>query len=103
MNIYPGFYFRPAKGEQINTVIAPSPDGRAAICGRVVDKKGAPVADALALLFKPSEHSAPEILAAAITDSDGQFIFGPLEPETLYLVKIFKNDIKLRELEIVAD
>ena len=34
---------------------------------------------------------------------DGQFLFGPLEPEQLYLVKIFHNNTKLRELEVSTE
>ena len=33
----------------------------------------------------------------------GHFIFGPLESETLYLVKVYKDSIKLRELEIKTE
>ncbi len=103
MYTYSKFYFRPAKGEQVNAVIAPEAEARAAICGRVVDSRGRPVEDALVLLFRPQEGEAPVLLARSATDDDGHFLFGPLEGDTLYLIKVFKNNLKLRELEVRAE
>lgn len=102
MGTYSKFYFRPAKGEQINTVISPENDDSACICGRVTDSRALPVQDALVLLFS-TEGDAPRLLGSFCTDSDGHFIFGPLRGDTLYLVKIYKNSMKLRELEVMAD
>lgn len=103
MSAYPKFYFRPSRGEQINTVITPVEDPVSSICGKVADARGKAVDRALVLLFRADTDSGPELLARGITDEDGQFLFGPLEPEQLYLVKVFKNDAKLRELEIRTD
>ena len=101
--MYPKFYFRPGRGEQVTTVIAPGEEPAASICGRVVDGRGAPVEHALVLLFSAEGERTPALLARNTTDDDGQFLFGPLEPEALYLIKVFKNQTKLRELEIRAD
>lgn len=103
MSTYSKFYFRPGRGEQVNTVITPLPEERSAVCGRVVDTRGLPVSDALVLLFRNKEGAAPELISRFLTDEDGQFFFGPLEPEMLYIIKVFKNNIKIRELEILAD
>lgn len=103
MSTYPKFYFRPARGEQINTVIGPNDDSAAAICGRVIDGRGRPVEGALVLLFLTTENEAPELISRFTTDDDGHFLFGPLPPEQLYLIKVFKSDNKLRQLEIVTD
>jgi len=102
MSIYSKFYFRPAKGEQMSTVIAPENDESACICGRVVDGKQHPVSDALVLLFSTDEDT-PRLLGSFCTDSDGHFLFGPLAGERLYLIKVYKNSLKLRELEVRAD
>lgn len=102
MNTYQGFYFRPAKGEQVRTTMYPSTDGRGAICGRVVDAAGAPMEDVLAVLFRTEEGGELSLLGSACTDSAGYFVFGPLESEVLYYIKLYKNDLKLRELEIQA-
>lgn len=103
MSTYSKFYFRPAKGEQISTTLTPEPDESSAICGRVTDGRGRPVEGALVLLFRSEEEHAPALLARFCTDDDGHFLFGPLESETLYLIKVFKNNVKLRELEVVTE
>lgn len=100
MNTYQGFYFRPAKGEQVRTTLYPEPEDRGAVCGRVVDAQGAPVEDALALLFRTDEKGDYSLLSSACTDSAGYFAFGPLEPDTLYYIKLTRNTLKLRELEV---
>lgn len=103
MAAYAKFYFRPGKGEQISTTVTPQADGSSAICGKVLDQKGQPVQDALALLFRSAEGSPPVLESRFCTDEDGHFLFGPLQSEELYIIKIFKNDVKLRELEVVAE
>ena len=103
MSTYSKFYFRPARGEQIETTITPLPDEKSAICGRVTDSRGMPVPDALVLLFRTDEGALPELVSRFCTDEDGHFFFGPIEGERLYMIKLFKNSIKLRELEIQTD
>jgi len=100
MSTYSRFYFRPARGEQTEVTLSPAADERAAILGRVIDAKGAAVDGALVLLFSTGEDEPPALIARSCTDEDGHFIFGPIEPERLYLIKVFKNEVKLRELEI---
>ena len=103
MSTYSKFYFNPRKGEQVNTSITPEPDERSAICGKVLDARGKPVENALVLLFRAGEDSESDLISRFCTDEDGHFIFGPLESDILYLIKVFKNDVKLRELEIRAE
>ena len=108
MATYAKFYFRPGKGEQVNTTVTPEADGRSAICGKVLDQKGRPVPDALALLFRaPEGHDSqgetPVPEGRCCTDEDGHFLFGPLQSEALYIIKIYKDDGKIRELEVRAE
>ncbi len=104
MSAFKNFYIKPSPGELIETLMQLEPDRRSAVCCTVLDKKGAVVPDALALLFRPSQETEKAVLIQqTFTDEAGQFIFGPLESETLYVIKVFKNGVKLRELEIVAD
>lgn len=103
MSTYKKFYFRTAGGEQINTTLAPLPDDRGAICGKVIDERSRPVEEALVLLLLSPPEGEPELMSRAYTDDDGHFLFGPLESDKLYLIKVFKNDVKLRELEIKVD
>lgn len=95
------FYFKPAEGEYIETNVRLVPEKTAAICGTVRDKSDKPQQGALVLLFKSGQENV--LLGRHITDEDGQFSFGPLEPDVLYLIKVYKNSIKIRELEIVAE
>lgn len=104
MGTYSKFFFRPAKGEHIHTTVEPQVEEECAtICGTVTDRGGRPRQGALALLFRTVEGAPPVLLDRAVTDEDGQFFFGPLAGDTLYLVKIIHSAIKVRELEIRMD
>lgn len=100
MSTYGKFYFRPLPGEQIYTELAPNEETQAAICGRVLDRRGVPVGGAAVLLFLPEQEEVMTLISRFVTDEDGHFIFGPLKGGTLYLIKVFKDDLKLRELEV---
>jgi hypothetical protein len=95
------FYFRPSEGEHIETAVQIEQEKAAAICGTVRDKAGAAVPEALVLLFR----SGPDrkLIDRQFSDDEGQFSFGPIEGNVLYLIKVYKNNTKIRELEIVAE
>lgn len=95
------FYFKPAEGEHIETTVKIEQEKAAAICGIVKDRGNAPVEGALVLLFKSGQDK--KLVDRQITDDEGQFSFGPIEGNMLYLIKVYKNSIKIRELEIIAD
>jgi hypothetical protein len=102
MSAYSKIFFRPGRGEQISTTVTLEQESESAICGRVRDKSGRAVENAMVLLFKSDmKDKVPQ--CRFFTDEDGQFFFGPLESEALYIIKILKNDTKLRELEIVTE
>ncbi len=101
MSGYAKFYFRPAEGEQIKTAVHIEADCRSALCGIVLDAAEKPVSDALVLLLRAGENGSDDsILAYCFTAEDGSFVFGPLQGNSLYLVRIFKSSVRLRELEI---
>ncbi len=95
------FYFKPAEGEHIETTVKIEQEKAAAICGTVKDKGGTPVEGALVLLFKSGQDK--RLIDRQFTDDEGQFSFGPIEGNMLYLIKVYKNSVKIRELEIIAD
>ena len=95
------FYFKPAEGEHIETTVKIEPEKAAAICGTIRDKGGAAVENALVMLFRSGQDK--KLLDRQFTDEEGQFSFGPIEGNILYLIKVYKNSVKLRELEIIAD
>lgn len=95
------FYFKPAEGEHIETTVKIEQEKAAAICGTVRDKSGTPVEGALVLLFRSGQEK--KLIDRQFADDEGQFSFGPIEGNVLYLIKVYKNSVKIRELEIVAD
>ncbi len=99
MGSFAKFYFRPAKGEWIHTEVSPSEDEGCGIIGRVVEE-GQGVKNALVLLFEADGSAARRLVASVATDEDGEFAFGPLTCGGLYVVKIYRDELKLRELEI---
>lgn len=99
------FYFKPAQGEQIETRIKIGQNNKSSIYATVLDCDDKPVKGAVALLFRVLEEAEPEmreteLISNTHTDDDGQFVFGNLEGNVLYLIKIFFNKCKIRELEI---
>ena len=95
------FYFKPAAGEHIETTVNLTPDSSAAISGTVFSGKGTRVSGALVLLFRTGEEK--KLIDRQFTDDEGHFFFGPIEGDVMYQIKIYKNHVKIRELEIVAE
>ncbi|NCB73669.1 MAG: carboxypeptidase regulatory-like domain-containing protein [Clostridia bacterium] len=101
MGAFAKFYFRPSKGEKIHTVVTPKEDETGGIYGRVTDGERA-VKAALVLLFETQGQETAKLLATLVTDEEGDFAFGPLRAGELYLIKVYKDSLKLRELEITV-
>lgn len=95
------FYIKPAEGEHIETTVKIEQEKAAAVCGTVKDKRGAAVEGAMVLLFRSDQDK--KLVDRQVTDEEGQFSFGPIEGNVLYLIKVYKNSVKLRELEIIAE
>jgi len=70
--------------------------------GRVVDTEGEPVGSALCMLFDATPKE-PVLLASCFTDESGHFAFGPLEGGRLHLVRVYKDGLALRSLELKPD
>lgn len=99
MSAFAKFYFRPTKGEWIHTVVAPEEVEGNGIYGKV-EEKSRPVKGAMVLLFRADGEKTGDLLSAVTTDDEGEFVFGPLTDGELYLIKVYKDSVKLRELEI---
>ncbi|MCL1820552.1 MAG: carboxypeptidase regulatory-like domain-containing protein [Oscillospiraceae bacterium] len=98
------FYIRPGANERIEVHIGLTPDERSAVHGVVRDNGGLPVSNALVMLFETGEN--PEDLthtSQIFTDETGRFAFGPLTAGMLYMIKVYKDSVKLRELEITTE
>lgn len=99
MSISGTFYFRPTEGELVSADYVPAGQEQSILCGRLTDGEGRPIPDAAVLLFLDSME-VPALIGRTVTDKEGQFIFGPLECGALYIVKVFKNELRERHLEI---
>lgn len=99
MSIFSKFYFRPDRGEQVQVMLTVSDEPHAAVCGTVIDQDGCAVQDAVAILYT-CDATEPQPVAGVCTDDDGQFVFGPLEGGRLYMIKVFHNDLQIREMRI---
>lgn len=98
------FYFKPARGEQIETTIHMDGEAKSCIHGVVLDQSEKALQGALVLLFRAGEtvrDARP--IAQSRTDEDGHFVFGDLDGEVLYLIKIFQNNTRIRILEIIGE
>ncbi len=97
------FYIKPSEGEIIETVVKLTQGKSSILRGFVKGEDGSAVSDACVLLYDTLGKSNTDeytLKEAALTDSDGHFILGPIEPSVLYAVYIYKNDLKKRELEL---
>ena len=92
-------YFKPGENELVRTKIYIEPKDYCAFQATVLYPDGTPVAGALALLY---EADGGELIQAGfgVSDSEGRVIFGPLPSSRLYLARVYKNSVKLREIEI---
>ncbi len=100
MPLYPvRFAFTPGQNERIEAVVTVPKERRAIIHGTVFDTDGARVPYAVVRLFVCSGDTLePE--ADAFTDADGEFVFGPVEADKAYVVKVYVNGVTLREITI---
>ena len=98
MPLYPmRFAFTPGQSERGEAVVTVPKEQRAIIHGTVFDMDGARVPDAVVRLFG---GDTPEHVADTFTDADGEFVFGPVEAEKSYIVKVYVSGVILREVTV---
>ena len=98
-----GFFVQPGENELIKTEVTFRPDSRSALHGSVADPDGRAVKDALIMLFLTDKDAESfKFSACAFTDEIGHFAIGPLVAGRIYAVKVYKDSVKVRELEIVT-
>lgn len=86
------FYIKPGPGERDETAVPLPPAQEALIAGHVTEDRG-PVEGALVLL---TDQETGSLLQYTVTDALGRFWFGPLEPDTLYFLRVQKPDGPVR-------
>jgi hypothetical protein len=97
------FSFTPGENEQIETVIKLPQEHRSIIHGVVKNHCNKVVKDAVVKLFEfVIQDDEPSLipLTHTFTDEYGQFLFGPLAACREYVIKVWVNDVKIRELVI---
>ncbi len=103
MSARSAFYLRPGENERVETLVTLRPDTRSALYGIVCDPDGVPVRDALILVYETGVDDGKGPIRQCFTDGDGAFAIGPLTAGTLYLVKVYQNDVMVRALEVMTE
>ena len=92
--------------EQVEALIQLPKETRSIIHGIVKDFSGTPVKNAVVKLFvqdNPYDQCSIRPITHAFTDECGQFLFGPLCPGNGYVIKVWYNNIKIRNISITPD
>ena len=100
MPLYPmRFAFTPGQNERIEAVVTVPKEQRAVVHGTVYDIDGNRVPDAVVRLLESCGDKL-EPIADAFTDGDGEFVFGPVESEKSYVVKVYVSGVIMREITV---
>ena len=100
------FDFSPKENEQIEAIIKIPEEKRSVIHGVVKDCNNSIIKDAVVKLFEvigSGHNSSLKPLTHTFTDDCGQFLFGPLCANKKYALKVWYDDVKIRELIITPD
>lgn len=100
------FEFNSEENEQIEATIIVPKETRSVIHGVVKDYKNCIIKNAVVKLFKVVEHFEKyklKPIGHTFTDESGEFLFGPLTPKVNYVIKVWVNDIKIKELVVKPD
>lgn len=99
------FEFIPGENEEIEANIIVPKETRSIIHGVVKHQDGKVIKDAIVRLFevnyKKNQYLKP--IANTFTDEDGEFLFGPLCTKRHYVMKVWVNSNKIKELIITQD
>lgn len=100
------FDFVPKENEQIEAIVRIPEEKRSVIHGVVKDWRNKVVKDAVVKLFEVVGSGGPNALKPlthTFTDEYGQFLFGPLCAYKKYVIKVWFDDVRIRELVITPD
>ena len=94
----------PEENQQIEAIIKLQEEKRAVIHGTVIDCKGRPVVDAVVKLLQIVDGcKLPVPLTHAFTDEYGQFLLGPLCPNRRYILKVYKDNVRIKCMPLDVD
>jgi hypothetical protein len=90
-------YLKPGAGEILDLAATLPAEDSALISGLVAEASDAPVVGALVLLL---DQETGNLLSHTLSDDQGRFWFGPLEPDRLYMLRVQKPGGKARTVEL---
>ena len=88
--------FKTGCNQQIDAIAKLPRETRSCIFGTVLDDCGQPVVDAVVKLIQVVDScDYPIPLTHTFTDDNGQFLLGPLCPNTTYMLKIYSDNVQI--------
>lgn len=93
------FAFTPARNERVEAVVTAPRQQCTIVHGTVYDMEGSRVREAVVRLFVCTDEKQ-EPVADTLTDDDGEFVFGPIEAERSYVIKVYAGGVTLREVTV---
>ena len=93
------FAFTPGESERVEAVVTAPRPTCSIVHGTVYDLEGCRIKDAVVRLFA-CDNNEHEPVADAVTDEDGEFVFGPLQAQQNYLIKVYVDGVTLNEITV---
>lgn len=98
------FSFQPGENEQIDAVIKVPEETRSMFHGFVIDECNKPIKNAVVkLLVEDCTNKHLELVTHTFTDGNGEFVLGPLCAHVKYVIKVWNNHVKTRQIVIKPD
>jgi len=97
------FEFTPEENQQIEATIILPKESRSVLHGVVKNHRNCEVENAVVKVFQVVEDCGKCNLIPighTFTDKFGQFLFGPLCPGRHYVVKVWVNDMRIKEIVV---
>lgn len=95
------YAFRTQNDENLDTIIKVPKDPRGIIHGVVKDYNGDIAENAVVQLYEVlNEPNELKSLTHTFTDESGHFLFGPLLPDKQYAIKIWVNNVKIKQVVV---
>lgn len=87
---------KPTKNQSVETIRLSS-EVKSIIYAIVKNENNEPVENAVVMLFEAEKKELLKPISHTFTDEAGCFLFGPLDTEKNYVLKIWANDVKCEE------
>lgn len=96
--------FKSGENEQIKTMIKIPKEKRSIVYGMVIDYNGQIAKDAVVKLFEvTNQPNKLKPLTHTFTDEQGQFLFGPINANKKYVIKVWYDNVKTKQITVTPD